>query len=106
MLDSAQILAVHDIGAVFVFHDREQLARPASFFDQIDLVRRRMPLHTTAFRQARLLHLSLEVKVIEPNNTGGILCCITYLVVLSAGIGTGALVWITVIEVSREQAPA
>ena len=44
MLHRAQVFAVHDVGAMLVFHDRHGFARPAALFDQIHLIGQRMAL--------------------------------------------------------------
>src|SRR5471032_2948233 len=37
VLDRAQVLGIHDVGAVLVFRDGHKLARPFGFLDQVGL---------------------------------------------------------------------
>ena len=80
VFDGAQVLRVHDVGAVLVFLNRHQFARALLFLEQ-DF---RVAIHE--------LHRLLGWRM--------------HLVVPAAGIGAGALVGITVVEVAGEQAAA
>ena len=57
MLHRAQVLGVHDVGAVLVFHHRHQFARTVLLFEQIDFVRQRMARQAAAIGQRAFLHL-------------------------------------------------
>ena len=113
-LDGAQVFAVHDVGAVLVFHDRHELAGAAFFFEQIDLVGSRVPLPAAAGGKGGFgLGLGLAKIEVGPHarqrnrlardrvqlrGLGAVLP--------AAGVGAGALVGVAAVEVAAQQAAA
>ena len=87
VFDGTQILGIHDVGAVLVFLDRHQFAGALAFFEQDFLLRAVVKIDRLAGRQ------------------GGAVGS-RHLVVPAAGIGTGALIGVAVVEVAGEQAAA
>ena len=118
ILYGAQILAVHDVGAVLVFHDGHQFARATNFFDQVHLVGQRVA-HAIAcggwlaaaggkvFFGA--FALGLEIEIFFELAANGIARVAVHIrlvrgVIPAASIGASALIGITPVEVAAEQA--
>ena len=110
MLDRAQILRVHDVGAVLVFQDRHQLARALRFLDQIGLVGQRMARLLVQGREGIGLFQCLfkfqRDHLHRAQVAAGVFAGVFHFVVPAAGIGARALVRVAVIEVARQQATA
>ena len=81
MLDRAQVLRVHQVGTVFVFLDRHQLARAFAFFEQA--------------RCHRRMQISRRVlgRFMHP-------------VIPAAGVGAAALIGFAPVEIAGKQAAA
>ena len=90
VLDGAQVLCIHDVGAMFVFEGWHFFAWAVAFLKQERLLGRR------ADAQGRLDLLD--------DFTGGVLCGWGGLVFPAAGIGAGALVGVSTVQVARQQA--
>ncbi len=113
VLHRAQVAAVEDVGAVLVFHHRQQLAGAFLFFEQVGAVGQRMAGCAAAGREGAvgpcLLRLGIEAAVQRQRTdltaVGGVRarrCRIAP----AAGIGAGSLVGIAAVEVARKQATA
>ncbi|EWS63368.1 hypothetical protein Y695_03400 [Hydrogenophaga sp. T4] len=111
VFDGAQVFAIHDVGAVLVFHDRHELARAAGFFDQPDLVGLGVALAVAHGREgARGFFVFLrEIEAIELGQRHGFARVGLGgrglgLVLPAAGVGAGALVGVAAVEVAAQQA--
>src|SRR2546427_4819905 len=114
MLHGAEVLGVHDVGAVLVFHDGHQLAGAALFLQQVDLLGLGVARAVAAGAGelavgllAGLLEAEVLLHGLGQGLAGiGIHGRVMRLVVPAAGIGAGALVGIAPVEVARQQAAA
>lgn len=102
VLDGAQVAAVHDVGAVFVFGDFHVFAGAVFFFEVIDAVGERV-----AF--AHVGDAGERVRAEDEVGGGDEFALFFFgravgLVFPAAGIGAGALVGVAVVEVAGEQA--
>ena len=50
MLNGAEVLTVHNISAVLIFHNRQQITWAIFFFNQINFIRFWMAHHTATAR--------------------------------------------------------
>ena len=104
VLDGAQVAAVHDVGAVFVFGDFHVFAGAVFFFEVIDAVGERV-----AF--AHVGDAGERVRAEDEVGGGDEFALFFFgravgLVFPAAGVGAGALVGVAVVEVAGKQAAA
>ncbi|MND23964.1 hypothetical protein D3C80_143770 [compost metagenome] len=92
MLDGAQVLGIHDVGAVFVFERRHFGAGAVAFLQQEYLLGR------CTQAQGRL-HFAHDVASGVFGGRGGV-------ILPAASVGAAALVGIALVEVARQQATA
>ena len=96
----AQVSGVHDVGAVFIFHDRHQFAGTVFFFQKIEIVGQWMALiGISAFI---IQHIGRQWFT----HALGIIFAFDGFVFPAAGIGAGALIRITPVEITRQQTAA
>ena len=98
--NGTQILRVHDVSAVFVFKRGHVLTRTLGFFDHKDFVSRR------ANTQRWLNILYRDRLVLMHDIAHHVFFAFLHVVFPAAGIGTGTLIWVTLVDVAREQAAA
>ena len=114
MLHGAQVLGVHDVGAVLIFHDGHHLAGAAFFLEQIDGIGLGMALLVAAGAGELVVQIVLGFFEVEAVFHGlaqrlagvGVHGRVMRLVVPAAGVGAGALVGVAAVEVARQQAAA
>ena len=97
MRDGAQILRVHDVGAVLVFEGGHVLTRTFGFFDHKHAVGRRADTQ-------RWLNVGDRDRLVFMHDvTDVILFAFLNVIFPAAGVGAGALVRVTLVDVAREQ---
>ena len=104
VFDGAQVAAVHDVGAVFVFGDFHVFAGAVFFFEVIDAVGERV-----AF--ARVGESGERVRAEDEVGRGDEFALFFFAAAVgfvfpAAGVGAGTLVGVAVVEVAGEQAAA
>jgi len=109
MLDRAQILRVHDVGAMLVFHHRHQLPRSLAFLDQINLIGCRVTFYGSVAERNGFSRLEcfIEIKVDflwQFDIATGIFFSGLDLVIPAAGIGAGTLIGVAMVEIAGQQA--
>ena len=107
--NAAKVFGVHDVGAVFIFHNRHHFARAVGLFNQENFVGVGMAFLTVdAFKV--LVGFFLGFFKVETLQKLGIACIafsgVVNLVVPTAGVGAGALVGVAMVEIAGEQAAA
>ncbi len=100
VLDGAQILGVHDVGAVLVFKCGHELARAVGLFQQHQGIGR------LACAQGRIHLLHGDGLLAVDDLAHVIFLALVHLVLPAAGVGAGALIGVTLVDVAGEQAAA
>ena len=108
VLNGAQVLGVHDVSAVLIFHDGHHLAGAALFFQQVDGVGLGVALLVAAGAGELVVQVVLGVFKVEALFHGltqrfarvGVDIGAVGLVLPAAGVGAGALVGIAAVEVA------
>ena len=103
VLDGAQVAAVHDVGAMFVFGDFHVFAGAVFFFEVIDAVSERVALARVGETGERL---RAEDEVGRGDEFAFFFGGAVGFVFPAAGVGAGTLVGVAVVEVAGEQAAA
>ncbi|MNT14924.1 hypothetical protein D3C72_1499480 [compost metagenome] len=112
MLDGAQVLRIHDVGAVLVFEYRHQLARALCFFNQIGLVGQRVARLLVQGGKRIVVGLGQRLMEFQRHHlhaaqvAAGVFGRIFHLVIPAAGIRARALVRVAVVEIAGQQAAA
>ena len=103
--NAAQVFGVHDVGAVFVFHNRHHFARAVGLFNQENFVGVGMAFLTVDAFEV-LVGFFLGFFKVETLQELGITRVafdgVVDFVIPTAGVGAGALVGVAVVEVARQ----
>ena len=101
ILDRTQVAGIHNVSAVFVFHDWHVFSRACGFLDQIDLVRQGMALLLRLGEQFRIFHCCHGIKIDLLHIAGFVFCRRMHIVFPTTGIGAGTLVRVAVVKIAR-----